>query len=166
MKQLYLIRHAKAIPADAGVDDFKRPLTKRGCHDANTMSKQLKNTGILPDLLVSSPADRAIETAHIFAERFDYPLQNTLLHNGIYDGPEETLTEIIHHFDDACDTVFLFGHEPTLSGVAHRFLQNFASELRTGGVIGIAFEVSHWQDIGAGTGKLVLSDAPIQRGIP
>ena len=57
MKTLYLVRHAKAIPGDVGVNDFKRPLSKRGKDDAQAMGKRLYQKGISPDLCVSSPAD-------------------------------------------------------------------------------------------------------------
>ena len=95
MKTLYLVRHAKAISQELGVNDFKRSLSKQGRDDAVAMSKRLWKKGIAPDLLLSSPADRALETAHIFAEQFDYPVQRILLKDEIYDEDADVVRELL-----------------------------------------------------------------------
>ena len=161
MKTLYLVRHARAIPSDAGVNDFKRSLSKRGRNDAQAMSKRLCKKGIYLDLLISSPADRALETAHIFAERFDYPIQKVLLRDEIYDEEEETLREIIKELDDSFSRVMLFGHEPALSQAANFLLQNSDIALCTTGVVGISLDIPSWKDIAEGTGTLLLFDFPV-----
>ena len=73
MKTLYIVRHAKAIVRGTGIPDFDRSLAERGIKDARKMSKRQAKAGAEPQLLISSPAKRAIETARIFAKRLDYP---------------------------------------------------------------------------------------------
>ncbi len=161
MKTLYLVRHARAIPNDVGVEDFKRPLSKRGKDDAQTMSKGLKQKAIRPDLFMSSPADRALETAHIFAKKLNYPIQKILLKEGIYDEEEESLRDIVRGIDDAYNTVMIFGHEPAIPQFAGFLMQDSKIELRTAGIIGISLDISYWRNIEKGSGTLMLFDFPV-----
>lgn len=73
MKTLFLIRHAKSSWDDPNKDDFDRPLNERGKRNAPFMGKLLKKENILPDLIISSPAKRAIATAKIIADETGYP---------------------------------------------------------------------------------------------
>src|SRR6185312_8565440 len=54
MKRLYLLRHAKAAPADPAQDDHGRELTVRGMHDADAMARYLRKNGFVPDLMLVS----------------------------------------------------------------------------------------------------------------
>jgi phosphohistidine phosphatase len=162
MKTLYLVRHAKAVSQELGVNDFKRSLSKQGRDDAVTMSKRLSQKGIVPDLLISSPADRALETAHIFAKQFDYPVQQILLKDEIYDEDADVVREILKTLDDTSRIVMLFGHEPVLSQLAGFLLQEAQRELRTTGVCGISLDISGWQELAAHTGTLQVFDFPVR----
>ncbi len=162
MKILYLVRHAKAIPADVGVTDFKRALSKTGKNDAQAMSKRLQKRGIRPELLISSPADRTLETAHIFAEKLGYPIRKIVLRDEIYDEDEKTLKEIIKGVEDRYTTVMLFGHNPSLSDLARDLLPDFEMDIRKAGVVGIGFETSSWQEISAESATLLLFDFPVR----
>jgi phosphohistidine phosphatase len=162
MKVLYLVRHAKAVPADVGVNDFKRALTKSGRHDAQAMSERLRKKGILPELFISSPADRALETAHIFAKTLGYPLQKIELKDEIYENIEDTLQNLIKGLDERYSTVMLFGHHPSLSSLASHLVHDFDAEIRVSGVVGIAFDVATWQAISADFATLRLFDFPIR----
>ncbi len=55
-KTLYIARHAKSSWDDASLSDFERPLNKRGKRDAPFMAEKLKELGVKPDLILSSPA--------------------------------------------------------------------------------------------------------------
>ena len=73
MKRLYLIRHAKSSWKDSSLDDFERPLNKRGRRDAPFMGKRLYRHHVRPDLVISSPAKRAISTSQLIAKEIDFP---------------------------------------------------------------------------------------------
>ncbi len=162
MKTLYLVRHSKAISSESGVNDFKRALTKRGVDDAKTMSKRLGKKRIAPNILISSPADRALETAHIFATEFDYPVRNILLKEEIYGGGAAEIRHLLTQLDDSDDVAMLFGHEPALSNLAALLLSETEGlEMRTTGVVGIGFETASWQALGEQTGILLLFDFPV-----
>ena len=68
MKTILLMRHAKSNWDDADLDDFDRPLAKRGLEDAPRMGKTLAKLGCLPDTIVSCTACRALQTAELFAK--------------------------------------------------------------------------------------------------
>ena len=75
MKTLYLVRHAKSSWKYPNLDDFERPLNKRGRKNAPFMGRILKKLKAVPDLVISSPANRAATTARIIADMIDYPLE-------------------------------------------------------------------------------------------
>jgi phosphohistidine phosphatase len=63
MKTIIIIRHAKSSWSDLRLDDFDRPLNKRGKRNAPFMGQKLKEKKIMPDIILSSPAKRARKTA-------------------------------------------------------------------------------------------------------
>ena len=63
MKTLVLVRHAKSSWGKPGLEDRDRPLSRRGKRDAPRMGKRLAKQGVKPDLVLSSPARRALATA-------------------------------------------------------------------------------------------------------
>ena len=73
MKTIILVRHAKSSWKDLRLDDFDRPLNKRGKKNAPFMGKILKARRTIPDLILSSPAKRAGKTARAIAKAIDYP---------------------------------------------------------------------------------------------
>ena len=72
MKTLFLIRHAKSSWDDTALADKDRPLNDRGKRDAPKMGKRLADRDVNPDLILSSPAMRALTTAEIIAKKLDY----------------------------------------------------------------------------------------------
>lgn len=166
MKTLYLVRHAKAIPADVGVEDFKRALATSGAQDAEAVSKRLRKRGIRSDVFLSSPADRALETAHIFAEALDYPVHQIGLQEDLYVNTLTSVKAVLMGLDDACATAMIFGHNPSISEAARAFLPALDAELPTCGVVGIAFDSPSWRTIAPETAALLFFDFPIRPGTP
>src|SRR3990172_9356587 len=95
MKTLYLVRHAKSSWKDVGLSDFERPLNKRGKKDAPFMAKLLRQQKIKPDLIISSPANRASATARIFCETLNYPFEDLLLEPRLYEASSHEILEIV-----------------------------------------------------------------------
>src|ERR1700682_5676255 len=75
MKTLFLIRHAKSSWDDTALPDKDRPLDGAGKRDAPKMGKRLAKRDAQPDLILSSPAMRALTTAKIIAKKLDYKLE-------------------------------------------------------------------------------------------
>ena len=75
MKRIVIVRHAKAVPYGYD-DDFSRDLRDSGVRDAKLISNELKNRNIFPDQIISSPAQRAMHTATLFASNLEYNKEN------------------------------------------------------------------------------------------
>ena len=110
MKTFILIRHGKAEERTPEIEDLTRGLVKRGEKDSQQMAERLKKRGIEADLLISSTAKRAIETANIFARELDYPLNKIRRHPTFYESESEQFLPILKKLDNKVGTVLLFGH--------------------------------------------------------
>ena len=150
MRTLFLIRHAKSSWDNPGLRDFNRPLNERGLHDAPRMAKMLVKQGLKPDLLVSSPAKRALTTALFFAETFDIADEAVLREEEIYEAAPGDILHIISRLPDSAQTVLLFGHNPTFTEVANRFTEDFIDNVPTCGVVQIVSEADSWKAFSEG----------------
>ncbi len=161
MKKLFIIRHAKSAAVRSGLPDFERPLVKKGVKTAKDMARRLKEQGIMPGLIVSSPAHRALETAHIFAEEFGYPLQKIRLEDTLYEEAlRESLLGLVRRLDDACQTVLFFGHNPALQDFAQFLVKDLPGRLPKMGVLGVELPRDTWKSAAPGAEKLAFFDYP------
>ena len=158
MKELYLIRHAKSSWKDSSLDDFDRPLNKRGDKDALLMGTMLHNNKTTPDAIISSPALRAKTTAKIIADaiHFHKPVHYD---KTLYEADLDTLLQTIKALDDKDDTVFLIAHNPGLNMLAED-LVDLRENLPTCGIVRIQFSCSRWTKIDAGDAALISFDYP------
>lgn len=155
MKTLILIRHASAEPAGPGGDDFHRALSPAGEKEAVRMASRTRMKGETPDLIVSSPADRALETALAFARRWGYPVRKIVLDESIFKGPSLLrLQEVVHGFEDRVERAVIVGHNPSLSDLARLLLGRRSLSLPKASVLRIAFDVPAWKDCGPRTAAL------------
>jgi phosphohistidine phosphatase len=154
MKRVVIVRHAKAVPYGYE-DDFNRDLRERGKIDADIISKELNRQNIFPDIIISSPANRALQTARIFAENLGIEKKNIRKDESIYEGltPQEFL-ESIHSLPKEAKTVFFFGHNPDFHQFVNHLLTHFNQEMPTCATVGIEFDVEQWEKVMARTGKL------------
>ncbi|MBL7849258.1 MAG: histidine phosphatase family protein [Cyclobacteriaceae bacterium] len=160
MKTLYLLRHAKSSWEDAGLDDYHRPLSPRGEKDAPKMGKRLRREGILPNLICSSSAARAIATARLAAEEMNYPVKTIQQEKKLYHaGPEEILG-FLRSLPPSLESVMLVGHNPGLTEFANDLLNEEIDNIPTAGVIGAKLSVDSWKEVKWGCGKMFLYDYP------
>src|SRR5260370_31813453 len=100
--------------------DQVRPLAKRGRRDAPKKAKRLAKRDVKPDLILSSPARRALMTAEIIAKKLDYKRKDIVVDDRLYAGTVPGLLDVIHKLGDKLERVMLFGHNPELTELAHR----------------------------------------------
>ena len=156
MKQLLLIRHAKASH-ESGYTDFERPLTEKGVKNAREIAQNLQKNGIKPQLLVTSPALRTHTTANIFTETLG--LAEPMINKVIYDASEDTLLRVINELPDEQDFIALVGHNPSINQILYT-LTGQHKEVHPGTVALIEFDANNWQEITTDTGKLTYYDDP------
>ena len=161
MKRLYLVRHAKSSWDDPDLSDIDRPLNKRGKKDAPIMGERLKNEHkAKPDLIISSPAKRAIRTARVIAKELGYPKEKIEIKDSLYASGVTAMLNVIHYLDDSLDEVMLFGHNPDLTSLANYLSNQQVDNIPTCGVFCVDFDVQSWQDVKEGNGIFKFFDYP------
>jgi phosphohistidine phosphatase len=160
MRRLTLVRHAKSSWDYAELSDFERPLNARGRRDAPVMARHLAEEMQPPLKLVSSPALRAITTAHIFAEAFGLAHTAIRIEPAVYEASHATLLTLVQAQDDADAQVLLFGHNPGLSELALLLARCSFADLPTCAVATIRFDVERWSEVRRGGGILERYDFP------
>lgn len=164
MKTLYLVRHAKSDWSIDHLSDIDRPLNERGYGDAHKMSQRLKGNNIVPALIISSPAIRAISTALIFARMLDYDPKAILLNKQLYDTSVKEYLKCISEINDKHKTVFMFGHNPIITNTANTLTNAVPQEMATCCVAGIESPAEHWKQIAENNNALTCFDYPKNPG--
>jgi len=160
MKKIYIVRHAKSSWANASLSDFDRPLNTRGKSDAPLMGKVLKKNNVFPDLIISSPAKRALKTAQIISEEINYPEKKILKEKDLYHGSTTDFIDIINNINNDVDILMIFGHNPGLTHLVN-ILSNFnLANLPTGACVGIEFLTNDWNAVSTGSGSVIFYEYP------
>lgn len=147
MKTLVLVRHAKSSWKDDSLADRDRPLNKRGKRDAPGMARRLADLVGGPDLIVSSPARRALTTARVVAEAVGYPVDAIRVDERIYQATPADILEVIRGLEDGIDRVFLFGHNPGLTELVNELSEPAVDNVPTCGVVDLRLVAGRWADI-------------------
>jgi len=160
MKTLYLIRHAKSDRNDPSLSDYDRPLNKRGSNDAPFMGSKLLESGIHPDLILSSPALRAKTTAIAIAQALSYPLGLIRYIHPLYASDVETILSIIRDVSASVETLFIFGHNPEITECANIITGGEIDNIPTCGVVAMRLKNDSWESIGANSAEIIGVDFP------
>jgi phosphohistidine phosphatase len=154
MRNLFIIRHAKSSWDISGLPDAERPLNPRGLQDAPRMAALLKGMDVRPDLLVSSPARRAISTAVFFADAFGIDRASIEQIDAVYESSPATLQRIISQLPDTAYTVLLFGHNPTITELVNQYSDALIENVPTCGVVCLASTAPSWSELYEGNTRV------------
>jgi phosphohistidine phosphatase len=164
MKTIYLIRHAKSSWDDPQMDDFERPLNKRGKKDAPSMARRLKEKRVTPDFMLSSPATRALDTCKEFASILNYDKDKIKTDKRLYHASEDQILTVIRELKDRErddeEVVLLFGHNPGLTEFANVLLNESIDNIPTCGIVKAHLKIERWKDASFGCGELKFFDFP------
>jgi phosphohistidine phosphatase len=160
MKDLYIVRHAKSSWDDDSLDDFDRPLNKRGNRDAPAMAERLRKAQVKPDLLISSPANRALLTATFIAEGIGISKEDIETNDDMYLADPQTILDIIRDVPEEVNTLMIFGHNPGLTMFANELADTDIDNIPTTGIVRISFVGKKWKDLAWQKGDLVFFDYP------
>jgi len=135
MKTLYIVRHGKAEEHSFSKEDFYRDLLEKGRSRAKRVATELKKTLQVNDktLVISSTANRAIQTAEIFCSILDYPLESIQQTSDIYEAHFTDILKVINSVPDEIDSLLIFGHNPGFSNLTN-YLSHSEIELATSNV--------------------------------
>lgn len=160
MKKLYLIRHAKSSWEHPEQPDMLRPLNEQGQIDGHELSQWLNEQDPKIDLILSSPAVRAHETAKIFAKTLEYPENKIQINELIYDANVDDLISVIDHIPDHFKHVLLFGHVPSLNLLANFLCDDHLVNIPTCGIYCIDIQGKHWKDFSESETKVAFFKYP------
>jgi len=153
VKTLLLVRHAKSSWKEASLPDRDRPLNRRGNRDAPEMGRRLANLVGTVDLIVSSPATRAMATARIVAEAMGYPADAIREDERIYEAGPADILEVIREIDPDLDSVALFGHNPGLTRLVNELSEPHVDNVPTCGAVELRLAIDRWADVSPTTAR-------------
>ena len=126
MKTLVLCRHAKS-DWPPGIADIDRPLKDRGIRNADFLGELLGNQEFMPDLIISSPANRALSTARLVAKKLGYSRDRIQIETSVYHEGTDALLQLVRSLPQTVETVMIFGHNPTMEYAVKEILNSEAA---------------------------------------
>ena len=160
MKKVLLLRHAKAERGPEYPDDVDRPLAGRGKRDAVQVGEWMAGQSLVPDLVISSPAKRARQTARRCADAAQYT-GGIRLEDTLYLSGENTYLELLRGLDDRVGSVLLVGHNPDMAVLVER-LSGQAVRMPTAALARIDLPIERWSELAEGQGGLTWVHVPGQ----
>ena len=141
-------------------------MTKTGLEESERVAASTRDKIPSIDLMLSSPADRALETAHIFARNFKYPVQKIKIVENVYSAESiQPLVKYIRGLGHIVHNVAVFGHNPLFDELAAYLIPGFSRTIPKSAVLGIEFEAVSWADISKGKGYLLFFLVPRENGV-
>jgi phosphohistidine phosphatase len=154
MKTLLLMRHAKSSRDDPGLADHDRPLNKRGERDAPRMGRFLRKQDLTPDLIISSPAKRALTTAQAVAEESRYGGDIRVVAE-LYPGGSPAYARVLQLAPEEFQRVLVVGHNPAMEDFLRALIER-TEELPTAAVALVELPINRWNEFGPATrGRLI-----------
>lgn len=160
MKTLLLVRHAKSSWGDSNLMDRERPLNKRGKRDAPHMGRILWEKKFYPDLIVTSFADRAFDTAQLIAEQINYPQDKISQSEKLYHASIKDFMSVVKETNDDVNTLMVIGHNPGLTEFVNFISPANISNVPTCGVVCLEFNFDKWDSIINSRGILRFFEYP------
>lgn len=120
----------------------------------------MKAAGVEPDLLISSPAVRALTTAQIIAGELDYPDDAIRLEERLYGAGPATMIEVLSETDDEIGHVMFFSHNPGITEFVNRIAGAGTDNMPTCGVARMEFDVASWNNLHGAKALLIDLDYP------
>jgi phosphohistidine phosphatase len=160
MKTLLVLRHAKSSWENTELSDFERILNSRGLKTAPTVGRELKKTKIRVDLILSSPAKRAKQTAILVKETSGI-LSEIKYEDKIYEASSLRLIQTLSKLEDDFETVLLVGHNPGIEDLV-RILTDKPTAFPTATLAKITLSIENWSEIIDTKGSLDFVLIPIK----
>lgn len=161
LRQLLLIRHAKAATEPSG-SDFDRPLTPRGLHDAAALAAWLVQQSASCDMLQVSSAQRTIQTAKQLVDSGWQSAPSAAYSDALYLASAGDLLEAVHQLPDSAASAGFIGHNPGLHQLA--LLLSAPAALQANEFLELSFptsacvclqvELAHWRDAAPASARI------------
>ncbi len=143
MYSLLIIRHAKSS-WDFGLEDFDRSLNHRGKSDAPEMAERLKKRGVHLDVMISSPAKRALSTATLFSKIFND--LEILTIPSLYEASAKTFEKVVTEQNDRFKQIAIFSHNPGITDFINSLTNVRVDDLPTCAVFAVKADITSWKE--------------------
>lgn len=154
MKTLLLMRHGRAEKFSDYQSDIFRELLRSGIEETRIIGNKVRANGFTPDIIISSKARRAEETAKVMASCLHADAESIVVDYRIFEAFETELLEIIMELPDELSSVLIVGHNPTLSQLSFRLFSGSTLEFPPSAVVSLSFDTKTWQSIKAVPSRL------------
>ena len=145
MKNLLLMRHGKSSWKNDSLADHERPLKKRGRKDSKRIAKVINKNKLVPDLILTSSAKRAKETAEVVIETLSYDKQ-VVYSDELYMGEPQDFISLLSDLDNELNTVMIVAHNPGLEAYL-QIIDGEIEALPTAGLGHLVLAIDQWRDI-------------------
>ncbi len=167
VKNLYILRHAKSSWKDTSLDDFDRPLNKRGRLAGKTIGAYLKKERLTPDLIICSAARRATQTMGLVKKEIGDKTPSEISRN-LYMASAEEIIRILWGIDDKIETAMVIAHNPGVEYLALSLTgdgdgdawQRMNAKFPTAGLAILTFDLKNWSNITQGGARLIKFVCP------
>jgi phosphohistidine phosphatase len=149
MKTLLLLRHGKSSWKSSDLPDHDRPLKKRGRKAAERMGRLLLELDLMPEHIVTSSANRAIETTQLVIKGSRY-YRTVDVAAALYHADPDTLAGVVANSPSHAERVLVVGHNPGLADWL-KLLTGQESEFPTAALAQIELPIAAWSDLTAAT---------------
>jgi len=143
MKNLYLLRHAKAEPVNLKENDFERSLIKKGKQQSLQIAEIVKPK-IKIDCIITSPAFRAIETAFIFASVIKHPHSKIIINEKLFTNHTIDIFKFLYNHARTYNNILVVGHNPVLTHIAFT-LTNTIDHMPKASIVGVTIDCKSWR---------------------
>lgn len=165
LRRLTLVRHAKSDWSLPDQQDWDRVLNKRGQRDAPEMARRLRSRRLKPDLILTSPAVRALTTASIMARELKVPAEAVAQDERLYLAEAPQLLEVIRELGGDVHHLMVFGHNPGVTDCANRLSAGEKIDtMPTCAFFSACFPVATWAELEWATGLEAEFDYPRNLG--
>ncbi|MFT7248596.1 MAG: phosphohistidine phosphatase [Arcticibacterium sp.] len=157
-KRLFIIRHAQAEDAGLGtvLKDFNRDLTSKGLVQSARLGTFISEGKIEISRLISSPANRAFQTAKVFGEQLGKTKDNIMLEKHLYNCGPKAYLGCLNSLSEDFNAVAIFGHNPDITFFAEYLTKDdVGGNMRKASLIELAFLSMKWSEISRNSGEFV-----------
>ena len=170
MLTLSLLRHAKSSWADPGLDDYARPLAKRGANTAPEIGKYLKRQKLRPDLILCSGAVRARATLELVLAELGSPAPEVRYDDALYRTSPAIMLGVLRKIDASYRHVMMVGHNPELHALSLELIGDgrrkdiaaLKTKFPTAALAVLVFDAAGWSKIRAASGRLERFVTPLR----
>ena len=155
MKTLIIVRHGAFDHSNTQITDSDHPLTRDGRRQTEEMARQFARLDIYPDLLVSSTAKRAIETAKIYAKRLKIPAASIRIKKNIFEAERSEILRVVQSIDDTASTILLIGHHPAVTNLLQHLVDSDIEKMSLASLAVLELSTESWRTISFKQGELV-----------